>query len=52
MDTGDTAGAKNDGSRVKKRRCDKWIDNTDWLDGDEGLTKQLLSFDRLFSVCG
>ena len=27
MDTGDTAGAKNDGSRVKKRRCAKWMDN-------------------------
>ncbi|KAJ7781055.1 beta-lactamase-like protein [Mycena metata] len=41
MDTdgpGDGAG--------KKRKAEKALDGTDWgLDGDEGLTKQLLSFD-------
>ncbi|KAF8812259.1 cleavage and polyadenylation specificity factor subunit [Phlegmacium glaucopus] len=46
MDTGaDAAGAKSDGGGEKKRRSDKGMDSTDWLDGDEGLTKQLLSFD-------
>jgi cleavage and polyadenylation specificity factor subunit 2 len=31
---------------VKKRKADKALDGADWgLDGDEGLTKQLLSFD-------
>ncbi|KAJ7068461.1 beta-lactamase-like protein [Mycena amicta] len=29
----------------KKRKADKALDNADWGDGDEGLTKQLLSFD-------
>ena len=46
MDTGaDTVSAKNDINGGKKRRGDRGMDNTDWLDGDEGLTKQLLSFD-------
>ena len=46
MDTGaDSAGAKSEVGGEKKRRGDKGMDNTDWLDGDEGLTKQLLSFD-------
>jgi cleavage and polyadenylation specificity factor subunit 2 len=46
MDTGaETDCAKNDGSGGKRGRGDKGLDNTDWLDGDEGLTKQLLSFD-------
>jgi cleavage and polyadenylation specificity factor subunit 2 len=46
MDTGgETAGAKSEGGGEKKRRSDKGMDNADWLDGDEGLTKQLLSFD-------
>ena len=29
----------------RKRNTDKGLDSTDWLDGDEGLTKQILSFD-------
>lgn len=30
----------------KRKRSDKGLDNADWgMDGDEGLTKQLLSFD-------
>lgn len=44
MDMGpDGLGENKNGS--KKRKADKGLDGTDWLDGDEGLTKQLLSFD-------
>jgi cleavage and polyadenylation specificity factor subunit 2 len=44
MDT-DVDGPSAD-SGSKKRKADKALDGTDWgLDGDEGLTKQLLSFD-------
>ncbi|KAJ7283999.1 beta-lactamase-like protein [Mycena rebaudengoi] len=44
MDT-DVDGPSAD-SGSKKRKADKGLDGTDWgLDGDEGLTKQLLSFD-------
>lgn len=35
---------KNDEGRESKRKTDKGLDG-DWLDGDEGLTKQLLSYD-------
>ncbi|KJA29848.1 hypothetical protein HYPSUDRAFT_31856 [Hypholoma sublateritium FD-334 SS-4] len=35
---------KNDEGRENKRKVDKGMDG-DWLDGDEGLTKQLLSYD-------
>ena len=39
----DGSGKNNEG-RQSKRKSDKGMDG-DWLDGDEGLTKQLLSFD-------
>ncbi|KIM46373.1 hypothetical protein M413DRAFT_17042 [Hebeloma cylindrosporum] len=42
MDTG--ADDIGQGER-NKRKADKGMDGTDWMDGDEGLTKQLLSFD-------
>ena len=48
MDTGaDGAGNEGEGGEGKKSRwkSDKTLDNADWLDGDEGLTKQFLSFD-------
>ena len=44
MDTADD-GAVEPESRGRKRKADKGLDGADWLDGDEGLTKQLLSFD-------
>ncbi|KAF8204818.1 beta-lactamase-like protein [Pholiota molesta] len=31
--------------RESKRNVEKGLDGADWMDGDEGLTKQLLSFD-------
>jgi len=45
MDTAED-GTGNDAEDIKsKRKADKGMDGADWLDGDEGLTKQLLSFD-------
>ncbi|KAJ3518061.1 hypothetical protein NLJ89_g102 [Agrocybe chaxingu] len=29
----------------RRKKSERGVDNTDWYDGDEGLTKQLLSFD-------
>lgn len=40
---GDGAGAGE--GRESKRNVEKGLDGADWMDGDEGLTKQLLSFD-------
>lgn len=44
MDTDDET-AKEGEARDKKKTADKGLDSADWLDGDEGLTKQMLSFD-------
>ncbi|KAF8914167.1 beta-lactamase-like protein [Gymnopilus junonius] len=48
MDTADDVNGKNGEAgegRKSRWKADKTMDNADWLDGDEGLTKQLLSFD-------
>lgn len=48
MDTaedGNGNGGEGGESRKSRWKTDKTVDNADWLDGDEGLTKQLLSFD-------
>ncbi|RDB22774.1 Cleavage and polyadenylation specificity factor subunit 2 [Hypsizygus marmoreus] len=43
---GDLMDIEADEERGKSRKADKGLDGVDWgLDGDEGLTKQLLSFD-------
>jgi cleavage and polyadenylation specificity factor subunit 2 len=42
MDTGGDDTGQGDRN---KRKADKGMDGADWMDGDEGLTKQLLSFD-------
>ena len=44
MDTDDESVTEGK-AKDRKRTADKGLDSTDWLDGDEGLTKQLLSFD-------
>jgi cleavage and polyadenylation specificity factor subunit 2 len=43
MDTG--VDGLVESTNGKKRKADKGLEGTDWLDGDEGLTKQILSFD-------
>ncbi|KAF8165522.1 beta-lactamase-like protein [Crassisporium funariophilum] len=45
MDTDPDAAGTGEGAGEKRRKNDKGMDGADWLDGDEGLTKQLLSFD-------
>lgn len=44
MDTGSDSLAESK-EVGRKKTIDKGLDSTDWLDGDEGLTKQMLSFD-------
>ncbi|KAF8969461.1 beta-lactamase-like protein [Flammula alnicola] len=44
MDTGGDGTIKIEGGE-SKRKTDKGLDGADWLDGDEGLTRQFLSFD-------
>ncbi|KDR83941.1 hypothetical protein GALMADRAFT_236445 [Galerina marginata CBS 339.88] len=45
MDNVEDGTSTDAGEKKSKRKEEKGMDGVDWLDGDEGLTKQLLSFD-------